>query len=130
MEYFRLRRVKAVSPLGRKTKWSRSAHSRHSGLSFSIFKKLPFHNSTPHSEHLESRRTENMTMSLPLLEVSTSLGFMFNWPVPFAILTREDVNGSRRERASSPALSQIVGIVPPSMTNSLPVIEEARSDAR
>ena len=65
-----------MSPLGRKTKWSRSAHSKHSGLSFSIFKKFPFHNSTPHSEHLESRRMEKITMSFPLLGVSTSLGFM------------------------------------------------------
>src|SRR5262245_4214822 len=82
MEYFRLRRVKAVSPLGRKTRWSRSAHSRHSGLSFSIFNRFPFHNSTPHSEHLESRSMENTTRSAPLLEVSTSLGFIVNRPVP------------------------------------------------
>src|SRR5215475_14317705 len=98
MEYFRLRRVKAVSPLGRKTRWSKSAHSRHSGLSFSIFKKLPFHNSKPHSEHFESRRMENIIMSSPLLAVSTSLGFMFNWPVPLAILTPEDVSALRKER--------------------------------
>src|SRR5215471_11363954 len=30
---------------------------------------------------------ENITMSSPLLEVSTSLGFMFSRPVPFDILT-------------------------------------------
>src|SRR5262249_2608561 len=103
MEYFRLRRVKAASPLGRKTRWSRSAHSRHTGLSFSIFKKFPFHNSMPHSEHLESRRMKNMTISAPFLEVSTSLVFIVNWQVPFALLRPGDVTGSRIERAPSPS---------------------------
>src|SRR5262249_60664884 len=108
MEYFRLRRLKAVSPLGRKTRWSRSAHSRHSGLSFSIFKKFPSHNSTPHSEHLESRRMENITMSSPLLEVSTSLGLMVNGPVPSAILAPGDVNPVRVKKAplTSPQLAR------------------------
>src|SRR5262245_21438411 len=78
VEYFRLRLVSAVSPRGRNTRWSRSAHSRQSGFPFSILRKLPFHNSSPHSAQAEGFKIEKTTIS-PFTSVAVLVSTAMNF---------------------------------------------------